>query len=84
MFNISKYLEKFKIVGHSETVVKESLIEAIFKESQVVLTKKDVDIRSGVAYIKTHSLMKNQIQIKKAKILETVNARAEKPLSDIR
>ena len=84
MFNVSKYLERFKVVGLGEGEVKESLMAAALAQANISLEKKDIEIKNGVAHIKAHPLVKNQLQIKKTAILKALNEKLEKPLTDIR
>lgn len=85
MFNISSFLEKFKSIGLSETLLKENLIETIGSMAGVVVTRKDITLKNGTAFIQTTAVAKNRIFIKKSAILAKIQAgNGEDKLVDIR
>ena len=85
MFNISSYLEKFKSLGLSETLLKENLIATIASLAGVKITRKDITFKNAVAYISVSAVAKNRSFIKKTAILAKIQAeKGEEKLVDIR
>ncbi len=83
MFNISTYLSKFKTLGMGEIASKELVLEVLREIVKVSLTRKEIKIQNKIAYIQTNPLVKNQIYIKKAAILESLLKKGQE-LKDIR
>ena len=84
MFNISEFLEKFKGFGASERATKDALIAAVKNCVGAEIERGDISFRSGVAYIRTSHMVKNQVYIKKEKILECFGAEIKPKINDIR
>ena len=69
MFNISPLLEKFKNLGAQEIAGKDEIIKIVGISTGVVISRKDISIRDGIAHIKTSPAAKSAIFVNKAKIL---------------
>ena len=69
MLSLNAFLEKFKNITQPDEAVIRLLSETIKKEAGVEIPTKNISIKNSNAYIKTKSLYKNEIYIKKEKIL---------------
>lgn len=67
MFNITQFLEKFKRLGFDKESQKKIVMDTLREMSIPV---EDVEIKNKVAKVKASSIVKNQIFIKKQKILQ--------------
>jgi len=67
MFNIAQFLEKFKRLGFDKESQKTIVLETL-KEMNIPV--EDVEIKNKVVKVKASSIVKNQIFIKKEKILK--------------
>ena len=74
MNSLGDFLDRFKSLLLAPGAVKKPIIQTINKFAQVELTEKEVDIREGIIYIKTHPLVKNEIFMRKASILKELEA----------
>lgn len=74
MFNISIYLDKFKKVDFKNTSLKDCVVASIGRVLKTKVNSKDVIIREGVIYLKINPVMKNEIFIKKASIMNDLVA----------
>ena len=83
MFDIAKYLEKFKIMSESRDFLRDSLAEAIQQICNIEIDPKKIVIKDGIARISEKPIVKNEIFIKKSKILESANKKIEKKIIDI-
>ena len=84
MFNIERFLQKFSKGVQSAEFQKEKIIEIIKKNTQIELTKNDLEIKEYVLMIKSSPAVKNKLFISKNKILEDCNNLTEMKLVDIR
>lgn len=73
MENISSYLNKFKTVGVKEMEAKEKIIHLMEKSFKINLSKKDVIFKNGIATLKVAPIIKNEILVKKTKLLVFLN-----------
>ncbi len=84
MFNISKYLEKFKKNVDKGSFLNESIVNIIKKHTEIDILKEDIDIKSNIIYIKISPLYKNKIFIYKENVLEEINKISSINYIDIR
>jgi len=73
MKNISDFLGKFQIIISSDDDLKESIILAIKNTIGIVLNKKDLKVLGDTVFIKTSPVIKNEIFLKKEKIIKKIN-----------
>ena len=83
MFDITKYLEKFKKLSQSRNFLRNSVAEAVKEICNIEIDPKNIDIKSGIARIKEKPIIKNEIFIKKIKILESLSKKTEKEITNI-
>lgn len=83
MFDIAKYLEKFKTLGNSRYFLRDSVVESIKKITNIDINPKNIDIKSGIVRINSKNIIKNEIFIKKTKILEDLGKKTESKIIDI-
>ncbi|HRY62323.1 MAG TPA: hypothetical protein P5056_00955 [Candidatus Paceibacterota bacterium] len=86
MQQLSSLLERFKRFSRPNIEIREAVSKAIKSEIGAIVSEKDVSIKSGVAYVKTHnSILKNELFLKKKNILDAVqNVCGHKSISDIK
>ncbi|MAF59698.1 hypothetical protein CL631_02540 [bacterium] len=72
MKNLSLYLKKFSLLAPKRKIVKEKLNETLLSLS---IPSKSIEIKykNGLVYISGSSIIKNEIAIKKKKVLEELN-----------
>ena len=83
MFDISKYLEKFKALKNSKFFLRDLVVESVKKITNIDIDKKNIDIKNGLVRINEKPIIKNEIFFKKSKILEEINSKIEIKISDI-
>lgn len=83
MFNIAKYLEKFKILKNSKFFLRDLVVEGVKKITNIEIDPKKVDVKDGLVRISEKPIIKSEIFIKKAKILEEINSKTDKKIVDI-
>lgn len=83
MFDIGKYLEKFKILGNSRFFLRDTVKDSIKEICGIDIDPKDIFIKEGLARISTKPIIKNEIFLKKQKILESINTKSEQKILDI-
>lgn len=83
MFDIGKYLDKFKKISESRDFLRNSVAMSIKEICNIEIDPKKIDVRSGIARISERPIIKNEIFIKKAKLLENLSKKIEKKITDI-
>lgn len=85
MFSISTFLEKFKNITQPDETARRRLSEIIQKETGIKISIKNISIKNNIVHIKTKPLYKNEIYIKKGRILATTKeSLVGKSIIDIR
>lgn len=70
MFKISDYLDKFTSALSDGRALKDSIVKVIYTVCGVNLDLKTVDVRDGAVYINATPIIKNEIFLKKQRILD--------------
>ncbi len=83
MFDIGKYLEKFKVIGNSRNFLRDSVAASIKELTGIDIDPKKIDIKDGIARVNEKTIIKSEIFLKKVKILDAVNSKVEKKITDI-
>ncbi len=83
MFDIAKYLEKFKIMGNSKLSLRISVAEAIKEICGIEIESKNIEIKDFVARISEKPIIKTQIFIKKFKILENIEKKTNGKIKEL-
>ncbi len=83
MFDIGKYLDKFKKMSESRDFLRNTVAESIKEICRIEIDPKKIDIKSGIVRISEKPIIKNEIFIKKAKILENLAKKTESKIVDI-
>ncbi len=73
MFNLDKFLDKFKKLKPPDDEIKTNLIIIIKNKINFSINRKDISFKNNIIYIKTKSIIKNEIFINKYKILNLLN-----------
>ncbi len=84
MKNISDFFSVFNNKASKEITKRLKIIEIIKKHTKITLEMKDISIISNVAIIKSPQILKNEINIKKTKILEDIRLNIQEKIIDIR
>lgn len=83
MFDISQYLEKFKKLKNSKFFIRDLVVESIKKITNIYIDVKNINIKDGLVRLSDKPIIKNEIFIKKTKILEEINSKTEQKIIDI-
>ena len=68
-FHIGDLLKKFKTLVPREKIVKDEMISAVFEETGILLQSEEISFQNGVIFIKTNPVIKNELFMRKQKIL---------------
>lgn len=83
MFDIGKYLEKFKKFSQSRDFLRNSVAEAVKEICNIEIDPKKIEVKDGVARISERPIIKSEIFLKKTKILEVLKEKNNIDISNI-
>jgi len=83
MFDIAQYLEKFKKLKNSKFFIRDLVVESVKKITSIEIDNKKIDVKDSLVRINEKPIIKNEIFIKKSKILEEINSKTEQKITDI-
>lgn len=83
MFDIAKYLEKFRTMSNSKIFLRKSVEEAIREVCGIDIEIKKIEVKDYVARINEKPIIKTQIFLKKSKILEGLYIKTQGKIKDI-
>jgi len=83
MFDIAKYLEKFKTMYHSRNSLRNSVVEAIKEVCNIDVELKKIEIRNYIAKINEKPIIKTEIFLKKTKILNILVKKTDGKVKEI-
>lgn len=83
MFDIAKYLEKFKTMSQSRDFLRNSVSEVIKEVCNIDLNPSKIDVKDYTARINDKPIIKTQIFLKKTKILEMLDKKTNSRIKDI-
>ena len=83
MFNISQYLEKFRIMSQSRDFLRNSVAEAVKEICNIEIDPQKIEVKNYVARINEKPIIKTEIFFKKTKILEILNKKTEGKVKEI-
>ena len=83
MFDIAKYLEKFKAIKESKFFLRNSVAETVNEVCEIEIEPKKIEIKNFIARINEKPIIKTQIFLKKRKILEILNKKTDRKIKDI-
>jgi hypothetical protein len=72
MFNISDYLSRFKNITPPDKFVKDELVAVVKDVIGVEIKKDNIDVRNGTIFLSVDPIIKNEIFLKKAEVLESL------------
>ncbi len=78
MFDISKYLEKFKKLSEGRDFLQNSVAESIREICKIDIDPKKIVVKSGIARVNERPLFKTEIFLKKPKIMENLKLKTDK------
>jgi hypothetical protein len=84
MKNISDFFSIFNNKASKEINKRLKIIEIIKKHTKITLEMKDIGIVNNVITVKSSQILKNEINIKKTKILEDIRLNIQEKIIDIR
>lgn len=76
--NITTYLTKFKNINPPNAFIKEKCVVIIKERLDVELSCDEINVRSGIVYIKANQIIKSEILLNKNEILRKINLQLEK------
>ena len=83
MFDIAKYLEKFKIMSHSRFFLRDSVAEAVKDVCNIEIDPTKIEVKNYTARISAKPIVKTQIFLKKVKILEVLDKKTSGKVKEI-
>jgi hypothetical protein len=83
MFDIAKYLEKFKVMSTSRSFLRDSVAEAIKEVCNIEIDPAKIEIKNYIARISEKPIVKTAIFLKKAKILEILDKKTDGKIKEI-
>jgi len=83
-FNIGEYLKKFTKITPPDDFLKEIILEGVKTEIGIDIDKKNITVSGGIVYIKTSPIIKNEIFMKKEKIISIIKEKQTIKIADIR
>lgn len=83
MWNISRYLHKFKNLTPKQDEVRESIINILKEDYNIEIDKENISYRNKKVFISTHPLIKNEIFINKKKLLDRIKEKNVYKVEDI-
>lgn len=84
-FNIGDFLKKFKTFVPRGKVIIDELVQVVHEETGVLLQREAVSFRNNVAFINTTPAIKNELFMRKHRILLKIHERTgDKSLKDMR
>ena len=83
MFDIAKYLEKFRTFSNSREFLRNAVAESIKEVCFIEIDSKNIKIKEGVARISEKPIIKTQIFIKKTKILIILDKKTSGKIKDL-
>ena len=83
MFDIAKYLHKFTVMSHSRDFLRNSIAESVKEICKIDINPKNVVVKDGIARINERPIIKSEIFIKKTKILDFLNKKADGKVREI-
>ena len=83
MFDIAKYLEKFKVISQSREFLINSAAETIKNICGIDVEKKKILFKDGVIRINENPAVKTTIFLKKQKILDELNKKVKGKIRDL-
>jgi hypothetical protein len=83
MFDIAKYLEKFKIMSHSRDFLKVSVAESIKEVCNIEVEISNIEVKNYIARINEKPIIKTEIFLKKTKILDILNKKINGKVKEI-
>ncbi len=83
MFDIEKYLEKFKIISQSRFFLRNFVAEAIKEVCNIDIDPTKIEIKNYIARINEKPVIKTEIFLKKAKILDVLDKKTNGKIKEI-
>jgi hypothetical protein len=84
MFNLDKFLKKFKNLKPLNNEIKINLVNIIKNEINISININNISFKNNIIYIKTKPIYKNEIFINKNKILTLLNNNSKNIIKDIK
>lgn len=78
--NIGSFFDKIKKIILEKDILLSVISEAVKKETNIEINKKNIKINKKVASLQCSPKEKNYIYIKKAEIIKTINKEVDKEL----
>ena len=83
MFDIAKYLEKFKLMSHSRGFLRNSVADAVKEVCGIDIDPIKIEVKNYIARINEKPIIKTEIFIKKTKILDILNKKTDGKIKEI-
>ena len=83
MFDIAKYLEKFKVMSQSRGFLRNSVVEAIKEVCNIEIKPENIVVKNYIARISERPIVKTEIFLKKTIILNILDKKTSGKVKDI-
>jgi len=83
MFDIAKYLEKFKVMSQSRGFLRNSVAEAIKEVCDIEIEPSKIEVKNFIARINEKPIIKTSIFLRKVKILEILDKKTGGKIKEI-
>jgi hypothetical protein len=83
MFDIAKYLEKFREMSLSRGFLKTAVLEVIKEVCKIDIDPKKIEVKGGIVRINEKPIIKTEIFLKKTKILNILNEKTKGKIIEI-
>ncbi len=80
----SDFLSKFKNLTPPDDAVRKAIADSILRIAGVLLTKEQVSLSRGIAFLKCSSIKKSAIRVLRAAVFEDLYARLPKAREVVR
>lgn len=77
MFDIAKYLEKFKVISRSRIDLITTIKEEIKNICDINLEENKIKFKDGVVWISEKPIIKTAIFLKKQEVLDEINRKSK-------
>ena len=83
MFDIAKYLEKFKVMSHSRDFLRNCVCDAVKEVCFIEIEPTKIEVKNFIARINEKPIVKTAIFLKKTKILEILDKKTDGKVKEI-
>ncbi len=83
MFDIAKYLEKFRTMSNSRNFLRNSVAEAVKEVCNIDIEPNKIEVKNYIARINEKPIIKTEIFLKKTKILNLLDKKTGSMIKEV-